>query len=128
MQTKRKCNAVGARVLDTSPRLASLGWWEKMERRHLITKGNLLLPLIIVYTMICTVICTLLQLCVNMLISTYRKKPEDDAPGPAKGKIKKAAKKKKTTPKKKKTPAKKQKRDAAAPPPKVVKSLKDLFC
>ena len=69
-----------------------------------------------------------------MLISTYRKKPEDDAPGPAKGKIKKAAKKKKTTPKKKKTPqkkktpAKKQKRDAAAPPPKVVKSLKDLFC
>ena len=52
--------------------------------------------------MICIVICTLLQLCVNMLISTYRKKPEDDAPGPAKGKIKKAAKKKKTTPKKKK--------------------------
>ena len=52
--------------------------------------------------MICTVICTLLQLCVNMLISTYRKKPEDDAPGPAKGKTKKAAKKKKTTPKKKK--------------------------
>jgi len=108
MQTKRKCNAVGARVLDTSPRLASLGWWEKMERRHLITKGNLLLPLIIVYTMICTVICTLLQLCVNMLISTYRKKPEDDAPGPSKVKTKKAANKKKKLLRRKKLPRKRK--------------------
>jgi len=77
-----------------------------------------------------------------MLISTYRKTPEDtpgpskgkkkkavedDAPGPSKGKTKKPSKKKKP-PKKKKTPLKKKrKRDAAAPPAKVVKRLKDFF-
>ena len=71
-----------------------------------------------------------------MLISTYRKTPEDtpgpskgkkkkavedDAPGPSKGKTKKPSKKKKTPLKKK------RKRDAAAPAAKVVKRLKDFF-
>ena len=46
---KRKCNAVGARVLDTWPRPLCLAWWEKMGRRRPVTKGNLLLPTFMVY-------------------------------------------------------------------------------